>query len=71
VGRSQDELVCPLVVEIDEARIGMERVRELRGDERQHLLEVERRVDRLDRLGQKPQVPFRSVHPTASVRSPP
>ena len=62
VGRAQDELVGTLVVEIDEARIGAERVGDLARDELEHLLEVERRVDRRDRLGQESQVPSRCIH---------
>ena len=62
VRRAQDELVGALVVEVDEARIGAERVGDLARDELEHLLEVERRVDRRDRLGQEPQVTGGGVH---------
>ena len=62
VGRAKHELARALVVEVDEARVGAERVRDLARDEREHLLEVERRVDRLDRLGQELEVPPRLVH---------
>ena len=61
----------PLVVEVDEARVRLERVGDVRRDQREHLLEVERRVDGLDRLGQQPQVPVARVHPRRSVRSRP
>ena len=60
--RTQDELVGSLVVEVDEARIGAERVGDLARDELEHLLEVERRVDRRDRLGQEPEVTSRCIH---------
>ena len=56
VGRAEDELVDALVVQVDEARVRPERVGHLARDELEHLLEVERRVDRSDRLGQKPKV---------------
>ena len=58
----QHELVRLLVVEVDEAGVGIQRVGDLARDEREHLLEVERRVDRGDRLGQKAQVPAGLVH---------
>ena len=63
VGRAEDELVGALVVQVDEARVGLERGRDLARDEREHLLEVERRVDRLDRLGEQAQVPVARLHP--------
>ena len=56
VRRAQHELVGALVVEVDEARVGVERVGDLARDELEHLLEVERRVDRRDRLGQQAQM---------------
>ena len=59
---AQDELAGLLVVEVDEAGIGTERVGDLARDEREHLLEVERRVDRGDRLGQKAQMAPGLVH---------
>ena len=62
VRRAQDELAGPFVVEVDEAGVGAERVRDLLCDEREHLLEVERRVDGLDRLGEQPQVSLANVH---------
>ena len=62
VRRAQDELVRALVVEVDEARVGLERVRGLARDELEHLLQVERRVDRGDRLGQQAQVPLGLLH---------
>ena len=54
-----------LVVEVDEAGVGVERVGDLGRDQREHLLEVERRVDRLDRVGQQPEVAFALIHPCA------
>ena len=60
--RPQHELVGLLVVEVDEAGVGAERVGDLARDEREHLLEVERRVDGGDRLGQQAQVPGGLVH---------
>ena len=45
-----------VVVEVDEACVGLERSGDLLGDEVEHLLEVERRVDRRARFGQQPQV---------------
>ena len=62
VRRAQDELVRALVVEVDEAGVRLERVRDLARDEREHLLEVERRVDGRDRLGQQPEVACGRVH---------
>ena len=62
VGGSEHQLVGALVVEVDEARIGPERISDLARDERQHLLEIERRVDRSDGLGQQSEVPCRGVH---------
>jgi hypothetical protein len=62
VGRAQNELVRPLVVEIDEASVRPERVGDLARDETQHLLQVEARVDRGDRLGQELQVARGGVH---------
>ena len=38
VRRAQDELVRTLVVEVDEARIRAERIRDLAGDELEHFL---------------------------------
>ena len=60
--RAEDELAGALVVEVDEARVGLERGRDLVRDEVEHLLEVERRVDGRARLGQQPQMPFARVH---------
>ena len=60
--RPQDQLVRPFVIEVDEARVCPERVGDLARDEREDLLEVERRVDGLDRLGQEPQVPLANIH---------
>jgi hypothetical protein len=59
---TEDELVRPLVVEVDEAGLGPEGVRDLAGDELEHLFEVERRVHRGDRLGEKAQVACSYVH---------
>ncbi len=70
VRRAQDELVGPLVVEVDEARVRLERVGTLSATSDEDLLEVERRVDGLDRLRQETQMPFARFHPPASVRSP-
>ena len=62
VGRTQYELVRGLVVQIDEARIGRESVCDLASDELEHLLQIERRVDGCDGLGQQAQVPRARVH---------
>ena len=62
VRRAEDELVGPLVVQVDEAGVSLERLRDLARDQREHLVEVERRVDRRDRLGQEAQVPGGRVH---------
>ncbi len=58
----------PLVVEVDEAGVGVERVGDLGRDLREHLLEVERRVDRLDRVGQEPAGAVRGRSTAESVR---
>ncbi len=58
----QDELVRGLVVEVDEARIGLERLGHLVRDQLEDLVEVERRVDGRDRLGQQPQMAGGAVH---------
>src|SRR6266540_277970 len=63
VRRAQDELVGLVVVEVDETGVGFERLGHLARDEPEHLLEVERRVDGRDRLGQNTQVSSRGVHP--------
>ncbi len=60
--RAEDELAGRLVVEVDEARVGLERGGDLVRDEVEHLLEVERRVDGGARLGQQPQMAFAGVH---------
>jgi hypothetical protein len=62
VRRPQNELAAALVVQIDEAGVGIERLGDLRGDERENLLEVERRVDGRDRLRQQAEVTRRDVH---------
>ena len=67
VRRAQDELAGPLVVEVDEARVGIECVSDIARNELEHLLEVERRVDRRDRVGQEPQVPRGRVHASHSA----
>ena len=64
VRRAQHELIRTFVVEVDEARVRGERVRDLARDERQDFLEVERRIDRFDRLRQQAQMPFANVHGT-------
>ena len=65
---AQDELPGAVVVEVDEAGVGVQRVGDLARDLGEHLLEVERRVDRLDRVGEQLQVPFARVHVGESVR---
>ena len=62
VRRPQDELAGALVVEVDEAGVGAERVRDLARDEAEHLLEVERRVHGGDRLRQEAEVPRGGIH---------
>jgi hypothetical protein len=62
VRRAEDELVRGLVEEVDEARLRAEGLGDLASDEREHLFEVERRVDGGDRLGQEPQMPGGGVH---------
>jgi len=59
---AQDELVAALVVEVDEAGVGLERGCDLLRDEVEDLLEVERRVDGGRRLGQQAEVPLARVH---------
>ena len=58
----QDELVRPLVVEVDEAGLSLEGIGHLAGDQLEHLFEVERRVHRGDRLGEKAQMASSYVH---------
>jgi hypothetical protein len=65
VRRAQHQLVRPLVVEVDEARVGTEHVGDLARNQREHLLEVERGVDRRDRLGEQAQVPLSYIHPNS------
>ena len=60
----KDELVGAFVIEVDEAGVGLERGRDLARDQGKHLVEVERRIDSLDRLRQEPEVPFSRVHVT-------
>ncbi len=71
VRRAQHELGGLLVVEVDEARIGVQGVRDLRRDLRQHLLEVERRVDGLDRVRQQLEMPVARIHPSEERTLPP
>jgi hypothetical protein len=65
----QHELVGALVVQIDEAGVGLERLGDLAGDEVEDLLEVEGRVDGRDRLGQQPQMTGRGVHRSSVGRA--
>jgi GAF domain-containing protein len=69
VGGAEDELVAALVVEVDEAGVGLERRGDLLRDEVEHLLEVERRVDGGSRLRQQAEVALGCVH-DAYRRSP-
>ena len=62
MGGTEDELPGALVVEVDEAGIGVERLGHLARDEREHLLEVERRVDGGDRLRSQAEVAGGGVH---------
>ena len=62
VRRAQDELVGVLVVEVDEAGVRLERVRDAARDQHEHLLEVERGVDGGDRLGQQAEMARGLVH---------
>ena len=62
VRRTQHELVGAFVVEVDETGVGAERVGHLARDELEHLLQIERRVDRGNRLGQEPQVTGGGIH---------
>jgi hypothetical protein len=64
VRRAQDQLVGALVVEVDEAGLRAEGVRDLARDETQHLLEVQRRVHRRDRLGEEAEMALTYVHGT-------
>jgi hypothetical protein len=59
---AEQELVTMLVVEVDEARVGLERLGHLARDEPEHLLQVERGVDGRDRFREEPEVSSRSVH---------
>jgi hypothetical protein len=58
----QHELAAPLVIEVDEAGVGVQCVGHLARDQGENLLEVERRVDRRNRLGQQAEMPFGGVH---------
>ena len=64
IALAEHELVRLFVVEVDEARVGLERRRDLVRDEVEHLLEVERRVDGRDRVRQEPQVTGGFLHPS-------
>jgi hypothetical protein len=55
---AQDELVAALVIEVDEAGVGLERGGDLLRDEVEDFLEVERRIDGGRRFGQQPKVPL-------------
>ena len=66
MGRAQHEFVRPLVVEVDEAGVRPQRIGDLARDELEHLLEVERRVDRSDRLGEESKVPGGRIHGSLS-----
>ncbi len=70
VCRAQHELVRALVVEVDEAGVGAESVRDVSRDELEHLLEVERGVDRGDRLGEQAEVPCGRLHSCIVAWSP-
>jgi len=59
---AENELVRPVVVEVDEAGFGAESVGDLAGDELQDFFQVERGVHRGDRLGEKAQVASSYVH---------
>jgi hypothetical protein len=67
---AQNELVGPLVVEVDEARVGFERLSDFAGNEPEDFLEIERRIDGRDRLGQELQVSSRRVDLSIVGRSP-
>ena len=58
----EHELVRALVVQVDEAGVGAERLGDPVGDVLQHLLEIEGGVDRGDRVGQQPEVACALVH---------
>ncbi len=62
VRRAQHELVGALVVEVHEASVGLERGCDLVRDRLHHLLQVERRVDDLDRLRQEREMTGAVVH---------
>ena len=59
---AEDQLVGALVIEVDEAGLGAESVRHLACHQSQHLFEVQRRVHRGDRFGEKAQVTCSYVH---------
>ena len=62
IGGSEDELVAAVVVQVDEAGIRMQRLRDARGDEMEDLFEIERRIDRRRRLGQQAEMPLGRFH---------
>ena len=57
VRRAQLKHVRAFVVDVDEARVGAERVGDLGRDQLEHLGDVQRGVDRRDRVGQELEVP--------------
>jgi hypothetical protein len=62
VGGPEDELVAAVVVQVDEAGIRVQGLRDARGDEMEDLFEIERRVDRRRRLGQQSEMPLGRFH---------
>jgi hypothetical protein len=62
VRRAKHELVGAVIVEVDEAGVGIENIGDLPRDEPEHLLEVERRVHRCDRLREETQMALSYVH---------
>jgi hypothetical protein len=62
VRRPQHELPRPLLVQVDEARVGAECLCHVRRDQLEHLLEVKGGVDRGDRVRQEAQMARWDVH---------
>ena len=62
VRSAENELIRALVIEVDEAGLGPQGVGDLARDELEDLFEVERRVHRGDRLGEKAQMASPYVH---------
>jgi hypothetical protein len=58
VRRAEDQFVSSLVVEVDEAGVGVESVRDLRRHEIEDLFQVEGRIHRRRGLGQQAKVPL-------------